>query len=241
MLADSVTSHFAEVKSVVLNINADDTNVIYGERFITLTGEDYIEDTMFGLRFRISPQSFYQVNHTAAILAYEKLREIAAVRTGDVICDLFCGTGTIGLYLVKNTEASRLIGVEVVGEAVENARVNAVQNGITNAEFNCADADRIISGTDIEKDRDFISEADIIVVDPPRKGLSPDLISCIAAAGPRSVVYMSCDPDTLARDCRAFADKGYMTGTVTPVDMFPRTGHVEAIILMTRSGSGDKK
>ncbi|MHB1150753.1 MAG: 23S rRNA (uracil(1939)-C(5))-methyltransferase RlmD [Eubacteriales bacterium] len=236
MLADSVTSHFSEVKSVVLNINADDTNVIYGDRFITLAGEDYIEDTMFGLRFRISPQSFYQVNRAAASLAYEKLREIADVRSGDVICDLFCGTGTIGLFLIKNTETARLIGVDVVSEAVENARVNAVQNGITNAEFICADADRIISGGDIEEGRDVISEADIIVVDPPRKGLSPDLISRIAAAGPRSVVYMSCDPDTLARDCRIFADHGYTVGTVTPVDMFPRTGHVETVSLLTIKG-----
>lgn len=234
MLAVSVTSHFAEVKSVVLNINSDDTNVIYGDRFIKLAGEDYIEDTILGLRFRISPQSFYQVNRAAAALAYEKLREIAAVRPGDVICDLFCGTGTIGLYLIKSTEASRLIGVEVVEEAVENARVNAAQNGIANAEFICADADRIISGADIEEGRDVISEADIVVVDPPRKGLSPDLISRITAVRPGGIVYMSCDPDTLARDCRAFTDHGYTADTVTPVDMFPRTGHIECVVLLKR-------
>lgn len=227
--AAAVKKHLPDVKSVVLNINADDTNVIYGDRFITLAGDDYIEDTLLGLRFRISPQSFYQVNRAAAALAYAKLREDAAVRCGDVICDLFCGTGTIGLYLIKSTAAARLIGVEVVGEAVENARVNAALNGIENAEFICADAD-----ADEEEGRDIIGEADIVVVDPPRKGLSPELITRIAAAGPRSVAYMSCDPDTLARDCRAFSELGYMIGTVTPVDMFPRTGHTEMVVLMSR-------
>jgi 23S rRNA (uracil1939-C5)-methyltransferase len=168
------------------------------------------------------------VNRAAAALAYEKLRNDAGILRGDVVCDLFCGTGTIGLYLIKSTEAERLIGVEDVGEAVENARVNAAQNGIENAEFICADADRIF------EDSDIIGKADIIVVDPPRKGLSPELVSRIAAAAPRSVAYMSCDPDTLARDCRAFSEIGYMIGTVTPIDMFPRTGHVETVVLMSR-------
>ncbi|MDD4773635.1 MAG: 23S rRNA (uracil(1939)-C(5))-methyltransferase RlmD [Eubacteriales bacterium] len=196
-LAEAVMKRFPEVKSAVLNINADDTNVIFGDRFITLAGDDFIEDILLSLRFRISPRSFYQVNRDAAALAYEKLREIAGIRPGDVICDLFCGIGTIGLYLIKNTGASRLIGVEVIGEAVENARINASLNGITNAEFIRADA-----GGEL----DVIGEADIIVVDPPRKGLSPGLISRIAQSPARGVVYMSCDPDTLARDCRAFCD-----------------------------------
>lgn len=234
VLASSLMSRFSDVKSVILNINAADTNVIFGEKFITLAGEDSIEDTMAGLRFRISPQSFYQVNRGAAELAYEKLREIAAIQPGDVLCDLFCGTGTIGLSLMKNTEAARLTGIEVVAEAVENARFNAKLNGIENAEFICADAGSIISGESMESGRDILSEADIIVVDPPRKGLTPELITRIAAAKPRGVAYMSCDPDTLARDCRAFLGLGYKTGTVTPVDMFPRTGHVETVVLMSK-------
>jgi 23S rRNA (uracil1939-C5)-methyltransferase len=224
-LADDIVNRFPEVKSVVLNINDRDTNVIYGERFITLEGEDYIEDTLLGLRFRISPASFYQVNRGAAELAYKKLRDIAGIRSGDIICDLFCGTGTIGLYLKSSTAAARLTGIEVVREAAENARANAALNGISDAEFICADADRCGG---------LIVGADIVVVDPPRKGLSPGLISDIAAAGPRAVAYMSCDPDTLARDCRIFAEKGYMMGQVTPVDMFPRTGHVECVVLITR-------
>ncbi len=235
MLASSLMSRFSDVKSVILNINAADTNVIFGEKFITLAGDDFIEDTMAGLRFRISARSFYQVNRGAAELAYEKLRGIAALRPGDVLCDLFCGTGTIGLSMMKNTDAARLTGVEVVAEAVENARVNAELNGIENAEFICADADSILSGESAEKGMDILAEADIIVVDPPRKGLTPELVARIAAANPRGVAYMSCDPDTLARDCRVFLGFGYKTGAVTPVDMFPRTGHVETVVLITRN------
>ncbi len=226
-LALSLTARFGSVKSVVLNINAADTNVIYGDRFVTLAGDGYIEDTLLGMRFRISPQSFFQVNRAAAALAYQKLKEISGIRSGDVLCDLFCGTGTIGLYLVKNMEAARLVGVETVTEAVENARVNAELNGIANARFLCGDAGSAA--------HEAIAQADIITVDPPRKGLSADLIFQIAAAKLRGVAYMSCDPDTLARDCRVFADHGYAVGTITPVDMFPRTGHVETVVLMSRA------
>jgi len=218
-----LSAAFPEIRSILLNINDRDTNVILGDRWITLFGQDWIEDELLGLTFRISMPSFYQVNHDAAALAYRKLGELAGIRPGDTVLDLYCGTGTIGLCLASAFGADRLTGVEIVPEAVENARENALRNGITNAEFLCGDAADIPAG-----------KADVILVDPPRKGLAPTVIEDIVRSGPDRVAYMSCDHETLARDCAIFARHGYVIGEVTPVDLFPRTGHVETVCLLSK-------
>lgn len=226
-LAGELCARFPEINGVLLNINSGDTNVIYGENFYTLRGRDYIEDDMCGMKFRVSMPSFYQVNHGAAELAYTKLLQYAEIAEGDRLLDLYCGTGTIGLFLKKNSAAAKLTGVEIVPEAVENARVNAALNGVE-AEFILGDAGKAA----IEY------SPDIIICDPPRKGLTTDAVKGIIAASPRKIAYMSCDPDTLARDCAALSAAGYTVGEVTPVNMFPRAGHVECVCLL--SGRGDK-
>ena len=221
--ADTLAARFPEIVSIQLNINPHDTNVIWGEQFRLLYGQSDLEDELLGLRFRIAAPAFYQVNRAAAELAYRKLGELADIRPGERVVDLYCGTGTIGLCLTASAGASHLLGVEIVPEAVENARQNALRNGITNAEFLCGDAGIISPG-----------EADVVLVDPPRKGLSPQLIDTLARLSPDRIAYMSCDHRTLARDCRLLIEKGYLPGPVTPVDLFPRTGHVETVVLLSR-------
>lgn len=221
-LVDGVTKMFPEVVSIQLNVNKSDGNVILGDKCINLYGKDYIEDILCGLTFRISALSFYQVNHDGAELLYGKVRELAQLKGGESVLDLYCGAGTIGLYLAKNADI-RLTGIEVIPEAVENAVVNAKRNGILNAQFICGDAGTV-----------GIGEYDAVVVDPPRKGLTPELISRIAAISPERVVYVSCDCDTMARDIAVFREKGYTASSAAPVDMFPRTGHVETVVLLSK-------
>ena len=178
--------------------------------------------------FKISPGSFYQVNREGAELLYGLAREKANLSGGEVLIDLYCGTGTIGLSMAKDAKA--LVGIEIVPEAVECARENAARNGIGNASFICDDAG----------DAQVILSAcggtrpDVAVIDPPRKGSTEALVKCFAELGIPRVVYVSCDPDTLARDCKWFRENGYEIGEVTPVDMFPRTGHVESVVCLSR-------
>ncbi len=211
------------VSGIMLCHNLKNTNVILSDDFTMLWGEKYIKDTLLGLEFKISPTSFYQVNHDGAELLYKTAMERADIRKNDVLVDLFCGTGTIGLCFKKHSEAGKLIGVEIVPDAVENARENALANGIENAEFVCGDA----NSSEIEG-------ADVIIIDPPRKGAEPQLIERISELSPRQVVYISCDPATLARDMAIFKTYGYTADYVTPVDMFPRTSHVETIVCLKR-------
>ncbi len=221
--ADELTGAFPNIVSVMLNKNTKNTNVVLGKEYITLFGNPYITDTLCGLEFKISPESFYQINRDGAELLYLKARERAALSFGQVLMDLYCGTGTIGLSMAR--EASRLCGIEIVEGAVECARENAARNGIENAEFFCADAG----------DRQVILQAaggrrpDVVVIDPPRKGSTEALARTLAELGVPRIVYVSCDPDTLARDCTYFASLGYKIGSVQPVDMFPKTGHVECV------------
>jgi len=211
------------VSGIMLCHNLKNTNVILSDDFTMLWGEKYIKDTLLGLEFKISPTSFYQVNHDGAELLYKTAMERADIRKNDVLVDLFCGTGTIGLCFKKHSEAGKLIGVEIVPDAVENARENALANGIENAEFVCGDA----NSSEIEG-------ADVIIIDPPRKGAEPQLIERISELSPRQVVYISCDPATLARDMAIFKTYGYTADYVTPVDMFPRTSHVESVVCLSR-------
>ena len=220
----ALSERFPEVKSVILNVNPDDTNVVLGKKCITLFGKGYIEDELCGLRFKIDPLSFYQVNHDCTELMYRLAAEMAEVKPTDTLVDLFCGIGTIGLCVSSIAPVKRLIGVEVVPEAIENAKENAALNGISNAEFYCSAAE----------DFDF-GEPDVLIVDPPRKGLAPSLIDTIGRVAPKRIVYISCSPDTLARDCSMLDKFGYKVLRCRPVNMFPRTGHVESVVCLTRS------
>ena len=207
----------------MLNVNKKRTNVVLGERYRTLWGKDHLSDVLCGKRFDIAPGAFYQVNHDGAQLLYKTALDMAQIKKGDTLVDLFCGTGTIGLYMKKNSEAQRLVGVEIIEDAVKNAIENARANGVENAEFVCGDANS-----------SQIKGADVIVIDPPRKGASPELVKQISELSPRQVVYISCDPATLARDMAIFKTFGYEAESVTPVDMFPRTAHVESVACLTR-------
>jgi len=213
--------------TLVISVNTKVGNSILGDEFITLYGPGYIEDTLCGLTFRLSPRSFYQVNHHQA----QRLYEAAITRTGitkdDTVLDLYCGVGTITLAMAK--AAGRVIGVEVIEQAVEDARDNAKRNGIENAEFFCGDAGQ--AALELEKQG---VKADVVVVDPPRKGLNADTIEALARFAARRIVYVSCDPATLARDVALLKERGYVLSDALAVDLFPRCAHVETVILLSR-------
>ena len=205
-----------------LNINASDNNVILGEKWIALTKNQIISEQVCGLDFRISPASFFQVNPSAAELVYNKAMEYAAFDGTEKVLDLYCGVGTISL--IAALHAKEVTGIEIVPQAVEMAKANAELNGIANAEFHCTDASKIPSG-----------EYDVVFVDPIRAGLSEDTVANIVRLSPKKIVYVSCKPSTFARDCARFAEEGYSLKEVTPVDMFPRTTHVECVGVMGRN------
>lgn len=221
--AEHICKTFPHVVSVVQNVNPHKTNVILGQQCILLAGKEFLTDTLCGLTFHLSPLSFYQVNHPMAELLYEKAAELANLRPGDRIADLFCGAGTIGLSVAARYPHITLTGVEIIPEAVENAKENARLNRIDNARFICGDANT-----------PELADTDVIFIDPPRKGCEASLVKQIADLAPRRVVYISCNPDTLARDVARFTEAGYTPGTVYPVDLFPRTGHVECVVLLSR-------
>ena len=211
--------------SVMLNHNSKRTNVVLGEGCTLLWGRPYIEDILCGVRVRLSPLSFYQVNREMAERLYQKAAEYAAP-AGRTILDLYCGAGTIGLSMAG--EAARVIGVEIVPQAVEDARRNAEQNGIENAEFLCADA---AEGAALLRRRGV--RAEVVLLDPPRKGCTPELLRTVAEGyAPERIVYVSCDPATLARDLRLLTEGGYRLVEYTPADLFPGTAHVETVCLL---------
>lgn len=215
------------LKSVVLNMNNKDTNVILGDKCETLFGSDYISDTLAGVKVRLSPLSFYQVNTVMANKLYKKAAEYAKP-DGKNIIDLYCGAGTIGLSMAK--EAKSVIGVEIIEAAVKDAEFNAKENGINNARFICGDAKTAAEALRKEK-----IKPDTVIVDPPRKGCDSELIRIIANDFcVDSVVYISCDPATLARDIKIFGEEGYNLVEYTPADLFPRTSHCEAVCLLSK-------
>ena len=226
----TLTEKFSDIKSIVMNINSRKTNVILGDECVTLWGNDVISDTMCGNTVEISPLSFYQVNTVQAEKLYGKALEYAAPENNEVIADLYCGAGTIGLSMAK--QAAKIVGVEIVPQAVENARKNALRNNIANAEFHCGDAGEVFG-----KLRKQGGKPDIIVVDPPRKGCSAETIDVMAEAAPRKIVMISCNPATAARDARLLSERGYSVDKVCGVDLFPRTGHVECVVLLSRQKS----
>ncbi|MBR6424373.1 MAG: 23S rRNA (uracil(1939)-C(5))-methyltransferase RlmD [Oscillospiraceae bacterium] len=218
------------LETVVMSIHKKPGNAVLGDRFETLFGPGFIVDELCGLRFRISAASFYQVNRDQAERLYALAAEAAGLTGTETLLDLYCGTGTIGLSMAAR--AKRVVGVEIVPQAVEDARDNAARNGITNAEFFCADAAQAA-----ERFAQAGEKPDVVVVDPPRKGLEEAVIDAVAQMEPGRVVYVSCDPATLARDLKRFAERGYAVQSVHAADLFPRCAHVESVVLMSRAGS----
>ena len=227
-LVEALLAANAGVKTVLLNHNTENTNVVLGKKNTVLFGDGYIEDVLLGKRFRISPLSFYQVNHDGAERLYAKAHEFVKRGPHNVVMDLYCGAGTIGLTMAEDVKT--LIGVEIVPEAVEDAKLNAQLNGVQNARFLCADAAKAAETLEAEG-----VAPDVIVVDPPRKGCDEALLQTVAKMAPQSIVYVSCDPATLARDCAVLHELGYHVDEVCPYDMFPRTAHVETVVLMTKT------
>lgn len=219
------------IKTFVLNINKEKTNVILGGRCINVFGDGYITDILCGNKIRISPLSFYQVNRIQAQKLYEKATEYADLKKDETLLDLYCGAGTIGLSMAKRVK--KLIGVEIVPEAIEDARVNAEINNIDNAEFFCGDA---FDAAQMLKEKGI--KPDCIILDPPRKGCDSQLIKTVSEMKPHRIVYVSCDPATLARDCAIFKDLGYDTDRLSVFDLFPRTIHVESVVLLSKQKKG---
>ena len=213
--------------TLVLSVNTKKGNAVLGDKFVTLYGPGYIEDTLCGLNFRLSPRSFYQVNHHQAQRLYETAISLAGIAKEDTVLDLYCGVGTITLAMAS--AAGKVIGVEVIPQAVEDARDNAHRNGIENAEFFCGDAGQ--AALELEKNG---VRPDVVVVDPPRKGLNADTIEALSRMAPRRIVYVSCDPATLARDVAMLKQRGYALQSATAADLFPRCAHVETVVLMSR-------
>ena len=211
------------IRSIVLNVNREKTNVILGRESRVLYGADFIEDRIKDLRCRISSKSFYQVNPLQTVVLYQTALDYAALTGTQTVWDLYCGTGTISLFLAR--KARHVIGVEVIPEAVENARQNASLNRIGNCEFLVGKAEELAP---------TLPPADVIVVDPPRKGLDRVVIDTILRAGPDRIVYVSCDSATLARDLARFVTGGYQVRKVQPVDQFCHTVHVETVVLMSK-------
>lgn len=215
-------------QTLVLSVNTKPGNTVLGDREVVLYGPGYIEDTLCGLNFRLSAKSFYQVNHPQAQRLYEAAIAQAGITEKDLVLDLYCGVGTITLIMAK--AAKKVIGVEVVEAAVQDARENAKRNGIQNAEFFCGDAGKAA----LELEQQGICP-DVVVVDPPRKGLNADTIEALYRMHPRKIVYVSCDPATLARDVALLKEKGYRLTSAQAADLFPRCAHVESIVCLQQN------
>lgn len=215
------------LESIVQNINDKNTNVIFGKETITLYGRDHIVDYIGDLKFNISAQSFFQVNPMQTKVLYEKALDYAQLTGEETVFDIYCGIGTISLFLAQ--KATKVYGVEVVEAAILDAKKNAEINEMTNTEFYVGEAEKVVP----ELYKKGI-KADVVVVDPPRKGCEEVVLDTIVNMAPKRVVYVSCNPATLARDLAYLQDKGYGTVEVQPVDMFPHTAHVETVVLITR-------
>ena len=227
VLLKNLREALPNLKTVIFNSNREKTNVILGKKNRVAFGEGFIEDELCGMKFKISPFSFWQVNRVQAEKLYAKAREYAALSGNELLLDLYCGTGTIGLTMASS--CGSLVGVEIIPDAVHDAEENAARNGVTNARFLCADAPEAA-----ERLRREGLTPEVVILDPPRKGCGEALVRTIRGMEPSRVVYVSCDPATLARDLKYFAENGYITREVTPCDMFSRTAHVESVALLTR-------
>lgn len=223
----ALLNRHSEITSVVQNINPDYNGLMLGEKSKVLFGDGYIEDILCGLKFRISPKAFYQINPTQTEVLYNKALEFAGLNGNQTVLDAYCGTGTIGIIASK--KAKKVVGVEINADAVKDALVNTELNGINNIDFYEADAG------------DYMVEAaamgekfDLVIMDPPRAGASLEFLRSLVKLSPKKVVYVSCNPKTLARDLSFLTRKGYKVLKIQPVDMFPHTEHVEAVCLLSK-------
>ncbi|ELC8431303.1 23S rRNA (uracil(1939)-C(5))-methyltransferase RlmD [Clostridium perfringens] len=224
---DLMVKNIPGIKSVIQNINSKKTNVILGLESKTLWGEDTISDYIGDFRFNISPLSFFQVNPTQTEVLYGKALEYANLTGNEEVFDAYCGTGTITLFLSQ--KAKKVYGVEIIPQAIDNAWINAKENKVENVEFFVGESEVVIP--------DLINKgvkADVVVVDPPRKGCDKKLLDAITNIDAKKIVYVSCDPSTLGRDLAILEENGYKTLEVQPVDMFPNTAHVETVVLLRR-------
>ena len=218
--------------SISVNSNEEKTNVILGKRTRTIWGQDYITDYIGDVKYQISPQSFYQVNPVQTKVLYEKAMEYAGLTGEETVWDLYCGIGTISLFLAK--KAKKVYGVEIVPQAIEDAKRNAKINGITNAEFFVGKAEEVYP--QYVKAHKEAAGAEVIVVDPPRKGCEESLLATMVSMKPERIVYVSCDSATLARDLKYLCENGYDLNRVQPVDQFCHTTHVETVCLLSAAG-----
>lgn len=223
----TIRAELPEVKSIVLNHNPKKTNVIMGQDCTLLWGEDTISDTIDTLEFRLSPHSFFQVNPEQTTVLYKKALEYANLTGKETVIDAYCGTGTISLFLAQ--KAKHVIGIEIVEPAIVDAKANAMRNGITNTEFIAADAAKEMPAL-VKRG----VKADVIVFDPIRAGCKEEVLKAAATMKPERIVYVSCNPASMARDIVVLRELGYEVQEVQPVDMFPQTSHCEAVALLTR-------
>ena len=226
-LITQMTQAVPSLTGIVLNVNKRTDNVILGDRTLLLWGMEELEDVLCGHVFRLSPHAFYQVNHAQAERLYACALEFAQLTGQETVMDLYCGAGTITLTLAEH--AAHVIGVEIVPEAIENAKLNAARNDVQNVEFLCADAGQAAMMFAARQEH-----PDVLTVDPPRKGLSTEAIDAIVQMAPSRIVYVSCDPATLARDCKLFCAQGYHAVRAQAFDLFPRTHHVETVCLLSK-------
>ena len=232
-LVSLLSKNFTDICGILININKEDTNIILGEKYKTLFGRDYITDALAGAKLKITAPSFYQVNHGTSTLIYNEARRLAALNKDDTLLDLYCGAGSIGLSMAE--DAKELIGIEIVESAVECARYNAKLCGMENAYFYTGDAkntEAMLENAENEMGKKITP--DVIILDPPRAGCDERLVEYVSSLSPKRIVYISCNPTTLARDIKRFRAFGFDTNEVKPFDMFPMTGHVESVLCLTR-------
>lgn len=227
-IISELINKYPNVVSIIQNINSDNTNVIFGKKCITLYGKDYIIDRLGDYKFKISPLSFYQVNPVQTEVLYNVAKDYATLTGEEVVFDLYSGIGTISIFVAEN--AKKVYGVEVVEPAVEDAKKNAEMNEIRNVEFLAGEAEKVVP-----KMYEKGTKADVVFVDPPRKGCDEKLLNTIIDMKAKKVVYISCNPATLARDLKTLTENGYEIKEVQPVDMFPQTCHVECVTLLELS------
>lgn len=228
MLVSLLSTQFKNISSIVLNTNKEQTNVVLGKKSKTIFGKDGITDILCGVMVDVSPAAFYQVNHDGAQTLYSIAADFAELNGDEFLLDLYCGAGTIGLSMAKKVK--ELIGVEIVPEAIENAKINAKRIGATNAKFICADAGMAAK---VLKDRGV--SPDVIILDPPRKGCTEETLKVVGDMNPKRIVMVSCNTATMARDLKILDAMGYTPRKIQPVDMFPRTAHVEAVALLSKT------
>lgn len=226
-LVNELVSYNKDIKTIILNINNKNTNLVMGRKNITLYGEGTINDTIGDLKFTISPETFFQINPVQTEKLYQAAIEYADIKKDEICFDIYCGIGTISLMAAKN--AKKVYGVEIVEQSIINARENAIKNNIINAEFYDGKAEEVVPKLYKQN-----IKGDVVIVDPPRKGCEEEVIKTIISMAPSRVVYVSCNPSTLARDIKLLEAGGYTLEKVQPVDMFPWTVHVEAVALMVR-------